>query len=621
MIASKMVDQKLLHKQYLTDELGNKASIVLPMNEFQDLLDDIDDLAALAEDGGQSAGSGTLRAEKQVSEQQIEQLKHYHNRFEKVIIKLHEYKNLKVELKRQLLLQEIVEDIDKELQRIRYQLAQLKKDIQPATLHNVPALPDNAVINNTLFSQIKQQILAEYKETRPPILLSAPVGIGKSVLAATLARDSAIRTAYPDGIFWISMGKEPDLLSRMITISHGLDDKKQYFVDVESAGERIKRLTSTRTCLVIFDDAIDPQDILPFNVLGQYGQMLVTTSEENFFDILKYFLPSVQHFDVDAFSSEHAISFFMQRVGNQIKRESVPIKLDSLAKLCQHSPALLGYAANIMKNRELGEWKEVARELQNTDFEFPEKYPHILMQSIFMNIEDLGEEGEYYLSLSVFGDYTRIPVAAIKVLWRYLYQMSDEEVENFLAELASRHMLQLRESSSLGKVVSLSSYQYEFAYAESEVDKLHNHLLVAYRRLCDQHGWISGPNDGYFFQYLSMHLYNANRKSELKTLLLDLDWIQKKLEITPLHMVLMDYDWFEEDDDVEMVRTALYEGAAVLLKQQTQDEIASQILNHLWDKVPDDNKDLQALIHQSKEAAPDWKWVEPFPEELMGSSR
>ena len=616
-----MVDQKLLHKQYLIDELGNKTSIVLPMNEFQDLLDDIDDLAALAEDGGQSAGSGTLRAEKQVSEQQIEQLKHYHNRFEKVIIKLHEYKNLKVELKRQLLLQEIVEDVDKELQRIRYQLAQLKKDIQPATLHNVPALPDNAVINNTLFSQIKQQILAEYKEARPPILLSALVGMGKSVLAATLARDSTIRTAYPDGIFWVSMGKEPDLLSRMIYISHGLDDKKQYFVDVESAGERIKRLTSTRTCLVIFDDAIDPQDILPFNVLGQYGQILITTSEDNFFDILKYFLPSVKHFDIDAFSSEHAINFFMQRVGNQIKRDSVPIKLDSLAKLCQHSPALLGYTANIMKNRELAEWKEVARELQNTDFEFPEKHPHILMQSLFMNIEDLGEEGEYYLSLSVFGDYTRIPVAAVKVLWRYLYQMSNEEVENFLAELASRHMLQLRESSSLGKVVSLSSYQYDFAYAESEVDKLHNHLLVAYRRLCDQHGWISGPNDGYFFQYLSMHLYNANRKGELKTLLLDLDWIQKKLEIAPLHMVLMDYDWFEEDEDVEMVRTALYEGAAVLLKQQTQDEIASQILNHLWDKVPDDNKDLQALIHQSKEAAPDWKWVEPFPEELMGSSR
>jgi hypothetical protein len=295
--------------------------------------------------------------------------------------------------------------------------------------------------------------------------------------------------------------------------------------------------------------------------------------------------------------------------------------LDSLAKLCQHSPSLLGYVANIVKHRGLDEWKEVARDLQNTDFEFPEKYPHILMQALFMNVDDLGEQGEYYSSLSVFGDYTQIPLAAIKVLWRYLYQMSNENVESFLAELASRDMLQIRESSSLGKVISLHSYQYEFAYAESEIDKLHNNLLVAYRRLCDQHGWISGPNDGYFFQYLSMHLYNANRKGELKSLLLDLDWILNKLKIAPLHAVLMDYDWFEDDEDINLVRTALYEGASTLLIQQTQEELASQILNHLWDKVSSDNKDLQALIHQSKEAAPDWKWVEPFPEELMGSAR
>lgn len=615
-----MVDQKLLHKQYLIDELGNKTAIVLSMDEFQNLLDDIDDLATLADDSGQQTKS-PLRAEKQLSEQHVERLKHYHSRFEKLIIKLHEYKNLKVDLKRQLLLQEIMEDIEKELQRIRHQLAQLKKDTQPATLHNVPALPSNTVINNTLFNQIKQQILVEYKEARPPILLSASVGLGKSVLAATLARDSAIRTAYPDGIFWIEMGKDPDLLSRMMYISHNLDEKKLSFVDMEAAGERIKRLTATQTCLVVFDDAIDPQDILPFNVLGQYGQMLITTSEEGFFEILKYFLPTTVHFNLEAFLPENAVNYFMQRVGTQIKRENVPIKLDSLAKLCQYSPSLLGYVAHVAKRRALDEWKDVVRELQNTDFEFPKKYPHILMQALFMNVEDLGEQGEYYSSLSVFGDYTRIPVTAIKVLWRYLYQMSNEDVENFLAELAARDMLQLHDFSS-GKAVSLHSYQYEFVHAESEPDKLHNHLLVAYRRLCDQHGWISGPNDGYFFQYLGMHLYNANRKGELKTLLLDLDWIQKKLEITPFHVLLMDYDWFEGDEDIMIVREALYEGASVLLSRHKQEDLASQILNHLWDKVSDSsNKELQALVHQSKEAAPDWKWVEPFPEELMGSSK
>jgi hypothetical protein len=618
MSAASMVEQKLLHKQYLTDELGNKTSIVLLMTEFQDLLEDIDDLVSLAADGGQTAKPGANN-NRAISEQQIEQLNYYHGAFEKIALKLHEYKALKVELKKQLLLQDILTDLDTEMQRIRYQLAQLKKDTRPAVLHFVPELPANMLtVNNKLFTQLKQQLLLECKEARPPILLSAPVGMGKSVLAATLARDTAVRIAYPDGIFWLQIGKEPDILNRMLIILHGLDDKKPLFIDIEEAGEYIKRLTATRTCLVIFDDSIDPQDILPFNVLGEYGQMLITTSEENFFDILKYFLPNSQHFKLEEFATEQAIQFFIQKLGKaDFKRENSPVKLESLVKLCQNSPSLLSYLAVVLKNRP-NEWKEVIRELQSTEFEFPTKYPHILMQALFINVENLGERGEYYLSLSVFGDYTRIPITAIKVLWRYLYQMSNEEVEQFLAELAVRQMLYLRDGV---KTVVLHSYQYDFVCSESELDKLHNHLLVAYRRLCGQHGWISGPNDGYFFQHLAMHLFNAKRVGELKSLLLDLDWIQKKLELTNLHQVLMDYEWLEGDDDVNMIREALHEGAQSLLVQKTQEVLASQILNYLWKKIPDDNKDLQAMLHQCKEAAPDWKWVEPFPEELMGSIR
>lgn len=38
-----------LHLQYLTDEKGQKISVVLPLEEFQELLEDIGDLAAVAE--------------------------------------------------------------------------------------------------------------------------------------------------------------------------------------------------------------------------------------------------------------------------------------------------------------------------------------------------------------------------------------------------------------------------------------------------------------------------------------------------------------------------------------------------------------------------------------------
>jgi hypothetical protein len=44
-----MVELKNLHLQYITDETGEKTSVILPIVEFQELLEDIEDLATVAE--------------------------------------------------------------------------------------------------------------------------------------------------------------------------------------------------------------------------------------------------------------------------------------------------------------------------------------------------------------------------------------------------------------------------------------------------------------------------------------------------------------------------------------------------------------------------------------------
>ena len=38
-----------LHPQYITNEAGEKTSVILPISEFQELLEDIEDLATVAE--------------------------------------------------------------------------------------------------------------------------------------------------------------------------------------------------------------------------------------------------------------------------------------------------------------------------------------------------------------------------------------------------------------------------------------------------------------------------------------------------------------------------------------------------------------------------------------------
>lgn len=44
-----MVNVKDLHPEYITDEKGQRKSVILSVKEYKDLIEDIEDLAAVAE--------------------------------------------------------------------------------------------------------------------------------------------------------------------------------------------------------------------------------------------------------------------------------------------------------------------------------------------------------------------------------------------------------------------------------------------------------------------------------------------------------------------------------------------------------------------------------------------
>ena len=56
-----MIDLSELRAQYITDESGERVSVILPMVDFKALMEDIEDLAAVAE----------RRDESTVSHQQL----------------------------------------------------------------------------------------------------------------------------------------------------------------------------------------------------------------------------------------------------------------------------------------------------------------------------------------------------------------------------------------------------------------------------------------------------------------------------------------------------------------------------------------------------------------------
>jgi hypothetical protein len=515
---------------------------------------------------------------------------------------------VETDYEKKYLMQIQIENYKKELLETKHRLEYLKKEaklgnkrsVSPGELHGVPELPPYFIEQPSLFKRLKNRLLENpdvleiAQGQKTPILLQGMSGIGKSVLAAALARDQQVRQTFVSGIFWIALGQEADLVTRHNDLIHSLGFPEIHFIETEKSTAYLQSICNTRACLFILDDVWDVRDVLAFNELGRHVQLLVTTCDDNLIDYIKHFLPSTRDYLIEPLEEETALHFLAQHTQQSVA--TLPVEVPSLVRACRHLPLILKLVAHLVATPN--DWAMVLKKLQNPNCkEFPDTTPCPIMQSLHSSVEALGEEGsERYLTLAVFVDYAHIPQAAIVILWRYLYRHTEDQAIAFIHELAKRGLVKNQES-----YITLHTFQHDYLCHYAELEKLHGHLLAAYRRCCGTHGWADGPQDGYFFQHLNTHLYEAGRHRELKMLLLDFDWLQASLRANTLHILLHDYQLLEEDQELALVKKALRNIIPALLQDKTQ--LAIHLLNFLWNKsLPG----IQTLLNQAKDMAPDW---------------
>jgi hypothetical protein len=93
----------------------------------------------------------------------------------------------------------------------------------------VPSLPAHYLERSERLNVLRDALRADLD--RPVVIggVAARVGfhgmggIGKSVLAAALARDRRIREAFPDGIVWVGLGSLSDVPALMRRIHRDLE--------------------------------------------------------------------------------------------------------------------------------------------------------------------------------------------------------------------------------------------------------------------------------------------------------------------------------------------------------------------------------------------------------------
>ena len=439
---------------------------------------------------------------------------------------------------------------------------------------NVPELPPNFLVRWELQS-LKAQVLSNVQQsvvltgTTKRIGVQGMGGIGKSVLVAALARELEVQQAFPDGIFWVTVGFEPLLVVQQTQLAEALGGKTLTFSEVKQGKECLAQLLADKVCLLILDDVWQLDHANAFNVMNSRSQLLVTTRDAELITGL-----GAINYRLELLSNEQSLSLMALWAGMQVA--DLPDVAKAVAQECGNLPLALSLCGAMV--RDLTPWEYVLDTLRDANLEFLQKhfshypYPDVF-KTLDISLKVLSKTNpiaaERYRELAVFPTDEAVSEATVLGLWQYTGDLNVQTARQILVTLSSKGMLYLeRKSSALW--ISLHDLQYDYLRSQQiDLSHLHKHLLVAYRKKCPE-GWHKGPNDGYFFEHIAHHLIRAGQRAVLQDILFDLRWIQAKLINTDINSLLADYDHLPDNTELQLIRGALQLSAHVLSQDPRQ---------------------------------------------------
>src|SRR5258708_19572375 len=113
-------------------------------------------------------------------------------------------------------------------------------------------------------------------------------GAGKYTIAFILGHDPEILHAFPNGVLWISLDKEPDIFDKLMTWARalGLRNESDASKNIDGLQAQINALLHDKRVLLIIDDVWHVKDAKYFRVGGKGCATLVTTRSTEIAEVL-----------------------------------------------------------------------------------------------------------------------------------------------------------------------------------------------------------------------------------------------------------------------------------------------------------------------------------------------
>jgi hypothetical protein len=104
-------------------------------------------------------------------------------------------------------------------------------------------------------------------------------GVGKSAVAQAVCHDPAVRSAFEDGIYWLTLGQQPDLLVEQTKLLLMLGAPAPVIGTTQEAKALLRKQAARKRMLLLVDDLWRAEHFQAFNILDDHGCVLVTTRD------------------------------------------------------------------------------------------------------------------------------------------------------------------------------------------------------------------------------------------------------------------------------------------------------------------------------------------------------
>ena len=421
--------------------------------------------------------------------------------------------------------------------------------LKPGAPFQAPPLPSYFVDRPEFRNAIKDYVLSRVGQAEPDLWQTASQsntlvvsaiyglgGIGKSILAAAIAHDREIHAQFPDGILWITLGQQPDILPLLSSWIQALGDYDYQPINKEAASAHLQTQLYDKRALLIVDDVWNPEDADFFRVGGANCCVLVTTREAQIEGATRYSLNSM--------TPEQSLKLMVQAVGQELN-EAETESAKALAQKVGYLPLALEL---ITAQISLGvSWAEMLVELEQEvirlesldrvgteTIDESKRRKHSLIASFNLSLKRLSAaQRNQFAWLGIVPEDVTITETMAATLW----QVSPRKAAGILRTLRAKALLLSGGQQSSHRIgYRMHDLMHDLAQKllEGEPNPIepgqlpglglskemaHATLLTAYKAKTQKGLWHTLPDDGYIHAHLTWHLQQANQLDEIHSLL------------------------------------------------------------------------------------------------------